>query len=252
MNYLKKLAINGDLKSILEWLSLFSIIFYIAGFLVWNIFLLNLKFNEIELLQSRFIYSGIFFVIYSGFFAILFSLLLKATSKIKEFRVREWRFGKLGITLKIIICIIISILFTFWLFFYALFILPRVPKIFGGGLPTAVSIIPNESTLNLKDFESLSIPRAAGENVIQTASVCAGYENSDSMLILLKDRVVILNKSNFKGFVVLPGDADINDLQNDCGKLATGWVINNNYSWLSKIPFFNLFVEIQGFSKNGV
>src|SRR4029079_12591198 len=66
-----------SVREMLEIISVVSLVCYLVGFFIWNVFLFGLKFNEIEILQSRFIYSGLFFLFY------LFVLVLSAHLIIK-------------------------------------------------------------------------------------------------------------------------------------------------------------------------
>lgn len=205
----------------LSFLSFFSAIFYAIGFIIWNIFLFGLKFNEIELLQSRFIYSGFFFILY-----LLIVLFL-----LRFFSIHSNRFEIEGCFIKrsLISLFILSIL-------YSLFLFPYIPRILGGGRPLGMSIMPNGNTLTLDDLDKIGILYETdsdgnkSEKIMQTANVCVAYENSQIILVLLSNRVVQLNKSQLNGLSVLPGDERIRELEKNCGILVNWWILSSYWT----------------------
>ena len=71
-----------------------------------------------------------------------------------------------------------------------------------------MSILPNKSNLTLRDLNKIGIETAEGSD-IQTANLCIAYENSSVVVVLLRDRVVQLNKLQFNGIATLPGDKEL-------------------------------------------
>ena len=206
------------LGNLLKIISLSSVAFYVAGFFIWNIFLFGLKFNEIEILQSRFIYTGFFFFIYFYIFILIIYLIFKYILPIHfELSLLEINAkNRIRISLTTAFCVLI-------IFSYSFYIFPRIPRIFGGGRPLALSILPNKTNLTLKDLQALGIPSGEGSD-IQTANLCVAYENSSIILVLLENRVVQFNKSQLNGIAALP-EKRTNKYERDvCGSWAIFWI----------------------------
>lgn len=211
---------------ILRGLSLVSIASYIMGFLIWNTFLLRLKFQEIEILQSRFIYTGFFFILFlivSYFVAKYFFLLLRYFFPLD---IRwDWRRLDNETIQKYATKSTLGILML--LFIYSIVLFPSMPRMVGGARPFAISIVPDGSNLTLKNLEDLSMPKADGSE-IQTGHVCVAYENSSMLLILTHDRVLRINKAYLKGLAPLPGHQGVESFEREvCTKLARLWILPN-------------------------
>ena len=90
----------------------------------------------------------------------------------------------------------------------------------GGGQPRFISILGSEEQINY--LIPLGIPKGEGSN-IQTENMCIAYENDDSVIILRKDRIVLLQKQYIKGFNSLSVGL-ISPVLEECSNLAKYWI----------------------------
>ena len=112
----------------------------------------------INLIQTKFISAGIFFLIP----VFVFIELKKFTGEIPIY-------GKIT-------------LFIYWFFFF-IFIFPHIPQSFGGARPEPVTLIGTAEEIKyLQDFGIRTIPNG-GHAVIQTQTVCKIYQNSEIVII---------------------------------------------------------------------
>lgn len=202
---IKNLLKIKNLTDLVKLVSVFAILFFIIGFLIWNFFLSILGFDEYTSIQTRFILTGALFSLIP---IILCYILL--------------RFKHLS-------CLWFwLILFIIWFLVYTLFVFPLIPPSFGGGQPRLVSIIATEQ--EIENLSKFGIKRGDG-STIQTGNLCIAYENNEDIIILQPDRILKLNKINFKGFGSLP-DLSIHS-DTSCGHFVRDrWIASVLFSWL--------------------
>ncbi len=187
-----------DSKENLETLSrivaLFLALSYGLGFLLWNIHLNDYGYFEYDLLQTRFILSGIVTIL---LFVIPFSILIHRLLG-TQFLSRRSNF------IKIVICGILLIV-TGFLFVKIIF--PWIPQPFGGARPLLKSIIAESSEIEfLSNFNIPAARNADGKSSVQTSPVCEIYSNRDLIIIGtigesgLTLRVLNIRKDKIKGF----------------------------------------------------
>ena len=165
---------------------------YAIGFIVWNTYLLSFGFFEFNIVQLRFISSGLLF------------LLPLAILSCLSFAVSGSRTVKFILTA-------VSILV--WLFLFIIVIFPVVPQSFGGARPIPTTII--GTTEQIEYLLNFNITTADnGEKLpVQTKPVCLIYQNQDYSLvfnatnILYSDGLVGMRKYKFHSRVLtLPKD----------------------------------------------
>lgn len=156
-------------------------VFYIMGFLVWNIYLALFGFFEYNFLQTRFLSAGI--VASLVIFPIIVLLYL-----IIDFLLRWlYRFFK-GIKFLVelknsIQLFLVSSFFVICLLAYSYWIFPIIPQFLGGARPVIASILGTPDQIAyLKNFNILSAPNA-GKMSVQTVPICVLYQNNDYVLI---------------------------------------------------------------------
>lgn len=195
-----------SIKKLFELTSYFFGAAFICGFLIWNVYLYALGFKEDDILQIRFIVTGICFIFLS---TPLVALLYYINKKI-IIRNAFWKF------LYEYMCIILAIIY---FIIYILIIFAKIPIALGGGRPRALSIITDSN--NLDFLSKFSIPLGEGSKT-QTANICVAYENEKSVVVLLGNRVLQLKKDDFKGFASLPGISV--GLARKCSENANNWI----------------------------
>lgn len=208
--------------------SIFVGVALITGFLILNFFLSGLGFSEYQIIHARFILTGAWFLFYALILAIVVYYSLSKISIIS--RIFRWISGfATAYPLLLLLFSIFIALALIWLYAYLLF--PYIPGRFGGGRPRAISFLVKDSS-RMNDMELLGIKRADGAR-LQTANLCATYENADSIVFLLPDRVLKLNKDMMIGFGSLPELSS--DYESFCWRLAYArlWGRNPFVVWLA-------------------
>lgn len=209
---------TGDSLGVSNYLaiiSLLSLACYIFGFLIWNLFLYNLRFNEIGILQTRFIYTGFFFIFYISLFFLICYLVIRSVGKyffVFSFnRVNFKNFFLSNFIGKTMICLVGAFLSFCVIFFYTIFLFPQIPRSLGGGRPMVVSLLTNQdgNNLSMGHLKQFGV-EAPSDSEYQTGYLCIAYENNDTILLLLKDRTLQIDRSKLNGVAFLP----IVELQN--------------------------------------
>lgn len=196
------------IKKIAEFVSIGLGASFIFGFLIWNIYLYGFGFKEDNLMQTRFIYTGLSFVLITTpilyIFYLLFIFLIEQINK---------KF------LKHIIMYVIFILSIIYIFFFTYFIFTRLPVGFGGGRPRSLSMLANIDELSY--LSSFGINLAQGSKT-QTINVCIAYDNNEQIIVLLNDRILQIKNDKINGLSNLPGISV--GLSRNCSELARLWM----------------------------
>lgn len=180
---------------------------FIFGFLIWNTYLYGLGFKEDNIIQTRFIFTGISFLIISTPLILFTIFILNLIKKINKTLIRyslQYFLLILGFTYYII-------------FVYAIF--TRLPIVLGGGRPRGLSIMAEPNTLSY--LEKFGISLADGSTT-QTVNTCITYENDKHVIIILDNRVMQINSDEFKGLISLPGISV--GLSRNCSEAARQWI----------------------------
>jgi len=188
-----------DAKVFAEATGVAFLVLFSTGFLVWHIYLAGLGFDELGLIQTRFILSGF----------TAWCVLLPFAIAIIWWVKRQF--------LRWSLCLMILGLF---LVLYPTQVFPRISQTVGGGTPRVISLIvtPDE----LERLSKFGIERGAGSET-QTENLCVAYENTDTVIILRHDRVLAWGKNNIRGFGSLPGE-ETRGYRQYCKELATTWL----------------------------
>lgn len=182
-----------DLKKILnkEFLSIVFTSSYFFGFVLWNGFLNDYGFFEINVLQTRFISAGLVFLSP----VILFIILSK-----KDL---GYFFSK---GYPVLILIIYFIVYLWYCF-------PSIPQSLGGARPFPVSIIGSPEQISYLNMFNLA---SAPDSKTQTIPVCQIYSDDVKTIVGISSpvivegkeqvskRVLILHQSEVKGFQPMP------------------------------------------------
>ena len=168
---------------------------YASGFVVWNIHLSRFGYFEYELLQSRFISTGILF--------LLLPTIVYLFSFYKQ------NFSKKRMAASIAFVVLYFIIFTYILF-------PSIPQYLGGGKPYLGSIVANAETV--KQYQKMGLLKSEISD-IETTRGCKIYENKNILIFgfikgafennkysVSADRVLIINRDKIDAVSVLPQD----------------------------------------------
>lgn len=178
------------------------------GFFIWNLYLYRLGFVEYNLIQTRFILTGLMFLFLSSFIfpisyiiRIIGGLFAKTKVVVKSIAFfRSLIISHPGLRFYYMISWSI-LLFLAWIVIYTLYIFPQVNSGFGGGEPRLISLLADKESLEY--LTSLSLDVGDGAKY-QTANYCIAYENSEFIIILLPDRVLQVKKDFLLGFGSIP------------------------------------------------
>jgi hypothetical protein len=195
----------------------------VVGFVIWNLYLYSFGFVVNELLRSQFILAGLFFLLIT---LALFGFLLDLHRLFNYFlRLLQTRFDFLKISsqdfeqFKNSAKPYLTIgLLVIWCSFYLTNVFPYVPLYLGGGQPRAISLLMEKESMPM--LASLGISLAEGASY-QTVNLCVVYEDSQRLHILMSNRIVVLDKSDVKGMISLPGLSSL--MEQDCTELAAAW-----------------------------
>lgn len=141
------------------------------GFLIWNIYLQRLGFYPDALFQARYVLTGTLFIFCT--ILVLPFLLKNKNNKVSVIR-----------------------RFILWFIFFTFFIFPFLPAWLGGSLPKMVSIISTEEYISY--LNKFGIKNGSGSS-IQTQNLCVVYEDNNSIITVLEDRILSLNKDRLYG-----------------------------------------------------
>lgn len=236
---------NNYLEKILKTISLFILLSFAAGFFIWNMYLNQFGFIENSLIQTRFILTGAMFFgvhifrviplfIKQDYLILLVPILTFAVyyivyySKLSsrwllKLRSKKDKFFYGLFSVSIYLSAIVVLLYL--LKFYALNIFPFIPLYTGGAAPRVVSLLTDEKQIEY--FQNFNIPVSSNSGTkkpVQTANLCVGYENDESILLLLPDRILSVQKKYIKGIGSIP--TDFTDQYNDkvCKAILTSWL----------------------------
>lgn len=199
----------GDIVKIFSFLAIAALV---SGFLIWNLYLVRLGFYEFNLIQARYIHSGItFLLVFIPSFA-LFVWIAKHLSMKFQF-VKKFFISQIALYFGVI-------LFFYLIILYTLFIFPRISQAWGGAQPRVLSIIASESDIEYLANFGIKMPSS-----VITQNLCIAYENQEFVIILLENRVLSVKKESFKGFNSLPAKTR-DEMAGFCSRLAVGWVLN--------------------------
>lgn len=194
----KKNSILSFVENAAKIISIILGLSFVFGFLIWNTYLYGLGFKEDGIIQTRFIYTGICFILIT---LILFILFYQVWRLLK-FLIEKIRYNQLKKILKNILFFLLVIFCTLYFFFFVYSIFTRLPIVLGGGRPRGLSIITDSNDLSyLTNFGVLP----ANGSSVQTVNLCVAYENDKYVVVILDDRILQIKNDKFKGFVSLPG-----------------------------------------------
>ncbi len=192
----------------------------VAGFLIWNIYLVKLGFYEFSIIQARYIHTGVVFLVFllTTLAALLIAIsLLKKISIIKKLLIF---LDRLDLTSSGLAAFILLTLLA-----YTMLVFPRLSQALGGAQPRVLSIIASES-----DIDFLANFGIVKSSSVITENLCVAYENQESVVILLANRILGVKKENFKGFNSVPAETR-DKMSKDCSNRAINWLFNNNGDW---------------------
>jgi hypothetical protein len=165
--------------------------FYALGFLVWNIYLSFFGVFEYNFFQTRYLSSGIYFLIISFPVIIFIDFLCR---KVKKAIFKNF---------------IVSFVSGTFLIIYTFGIFPWIPQAFGGAKSIPASLIGSPDQIGyLEYFGIRSVENAEGAASVETMPVCVLYQNQDFILIGLlstSSRAIYLKKDQIRGFQVRGG-----------------------------------------------
>lgn len=172
------------------------------GFFMWTIYLSALGFSADNLFQTRFVLTGVLFLLSSLFVLKILRFLGETWSKGSNY----FTFSGRGINhlLRSLV------FFVVWLLLFVFIVFPWIPAQFGGGYPKAVALVGSREEIDYLGV--FGIERASD---VQTVPLCYVYEDDSSIILILNDRILSLKKNLYKGFVSLPS-VEINKFRKDC------------------------------------
>jgi hypothetical protein len=180
----------------------FGILSFVVGFLVWNVYLYYLGFSEYEIIQTRFIFTGVLPLILIIIIASLFTKIPFLKKHI--------------IVLSFIAGLVIIFLYAQYLFFY-------IPSWMGGGQPRFLSIVADNQDINFLARFGIKKVEPDEKQPVQTQNLCIAYENKSFVILLLKDRILQIDKNYFKGFGSIPNDQQ-DKMNQTCSELAKSYI----------------------------
>ncbi|HSR88933.1 MAG TPA: hypothetical protein VLK22_00845 [Candidatus Udaeobacter sp.] len=213
-------------KKILEYASYFLGLAFIIGFLIWNFYLYGLGFKEDNIIQTRFVLSGVIFIILALLLFFIIELLYNLSLiGINFFRRTKFKKNKIikSLTLNDIFTGIIILIVC--IFLYVILIFPFIPSGLGGGAPRVIEVLTDK--INMVDLTKLGI-QPAESSEIQTQQLCVAYENDSTQVILLSDRILHLKKDKYYGSAYLPGVSQLVS-NNYCKKNAKYWLLKSYF-----------------------
>jgi hypothetical protein len=197
-----------------------SVALQAIGFLIWEVYLFCLGYVENNILQARFILTGLLFclvslVVYAAVYGVVFVLF-----KLLNFFVGY--FNKKIPTPNLKDPFLLIYIGFFWFLFYSVFLFSYIPLLIGGGQPHLLSLVTNDD--GLKILKSLNIQQGTGAQY-QLENACVAYENNEQIIILRNDRILSLSLkgANIIGLVSLPGAVNL-IYEPQCQILARDWV----------------------------
>lgn len=187
----------------------------VCGFFIWNIYLSRLGFFEYQIIQTRFVLTGLAFLVFLVCAGGLVMVLGKFLSMCAYFSHSQF-LDSFSIYVFFYLGLIFLILF------FPIFYFPMLSPALGGGQPRMLSIIADEKEIQY--LAQFGVRIAKGSS-IQTVNYCIAYENDAKIVVLLKNRVLELKKENIKGFSSLtPAYLSKTSLGN-CGSFAVDWLM---------------------------
>lgn len=146
-----------------------AFIIYASGFLILNYYLSHFGFFEYNLIQTRFLSTGLFLWLPCALILII-SIFLLEKIPIKY------------VTLRGIINFGGGAFIGIWFSLFPL-LFPLVQQVFGGGKPVPASIIGTpEQIAFLANFDIPAADNATGKKSVQTLPVCVIYQNDQHIL----------------------------------------------------------------------
>ena len=189
LNWHKKILSFAKIHPSLS-LSIFILICYSYGFVLWNYYLLNYGFFEYNVLQTRFLSAGFTFLISVVILYILFSLhrLL--------FSIRE-----------LYVFIFFIILTLIWLFLFSKLFFDKLPQYVGGSKPFPSTMIGTVEQISYLSNFGIEGAENADKKSVQTTPICIIYQNNDYILFsnatktegIVNLRVVVIKRDNITG-----------------------------------------------------
>ena len=161
-----------------SFITIFLGVTYSLGFLSWNSYLSDFQFFEDQLLQTRFISTGILVLLPPLVLLMIWWTLRDGSCDGTKKDVRRVSDAPSRAVW------VLATLFFVYTWFFSGFIFPIVPQHYGGGKPFPASIIAEKNILDLlSDLTVELAPNGEGKPFRQTTSVCILYSNKDVLLI---------------------------------------------------------------------
>jgi hypothetical protein len=186
-----------------EHLTVLLLVCYLFGFVFWNSFLGGYGFFEVNLLQTRFLSAGFFFIL-----PILAALL----------------FHKKGVKYLLGSRVFLGLVILYFLI-YGVFLFKKTSQALGGAKPIVVTILGQPDQISyLEKFNIRSVSDV--EPPVQTEPVCELYSNNDIIIIGVSNietrngmlgksqRVITLHQNEISGIqsLDLPTEEKIYDV----------------------------------------
>ncbi len=178
-------------------------VFYILGTVIFNIYLRSLGVFEFELLQIRYVFSGIVFAFFTAILISIFWMLKaffwpKKKPKKTTKKEREKEMNRLEIDIFLFVIP--------WIVVYALYIFPLVPSGFGGAKPIEARLIGEKETIQkvnalIAHETEVEEEKLPFEIVSETSNLAIGANvrildrNRDRILLILTKELYLSSTS---------------------------------------------------------
>ncbi|MCF7905807.1 hypothetical protein K9L63_01295 [Candidatus Gracilibacteria bacterium] len=191
-----------------------TMIFYVVGTAIFNIYLRSLGISEFDLLKLRYVFIGFTFVLLSSVLPILFLLIRKwlNSRKVKKPTKRAHELFKKRFDL------ILWIAFVPWMVVYSLYIFPLIPSGFGGSKPVLARLIGQIDDIQgineLIAFETgVPVEKLPFERATESSELAVGANvmildrNTDRIFLLLTKDLYLSSTSNLAKSLIESGGA---------------------------------------------
>lgn len=180
-------------------ITLFSALAYVAGFFWWNFYLSSYGFFEFNVIQARYLSTGLLFLVPLFICATFFIIILKS---------KFWNIPKF------LLLLLFSMLFVYWLFGFKDYFF-NLPQYLGGARPIATSIIASpDEIVYLANFGISAAENAKGKPPVQTSPICLIYQN-DEYALFFNSIYTVTSSSTEPSHKELAFDARVISLRRD-------------------------------------
>ena len=208
-----------------------TVLCYVIGTLIFNIYLSSLNISEFELLKLRYMFVGLSFFVVTSVFPLLYFfvqrfrrifLLLRGQEKkvVKEDKAATDHKPKKPNARRAILETIIYVLFIPWVWFYSIYIFPEISAAFGGAKPEVARLIGSPETI--KELNEL----IAYETGVEPSKLPFDLAAENSTLAVGAN-VKILDKNKDRYILILTKDLYLSSTSNVARKLlASGQLLS--------------------------